>query len=138
MQFIISATALLLAASSAIAAPSVRRQATADTMVRVILRDDVGGKEEVTFASVNSNPISTGVSGTFTTLEVDVGADAQASLRCSVTADDDVNIFATRGQNLDDTFSDATNGEWTFDGPTAITVVRCDPNAVANNRNTAA
>ncbi|KAK5695540.1 hypothetical protein LTR97_009050 [Elasticomyces elasticus] len=125
-----------MAASSAIAAPS-RRQAAADTKIRVILRDNVGGKQEVRFANINSN-IGTGVSGTFTTLEVDVGTDVDSTLRCAVQGADGANIFATRGVNLDDTFSDATNGEWKFDGPVAITDVICDLNFAANNRNVAA
>ncbi|KAK5713962.1 hypothetical protein LTR15_010868 [Elasticomyces elasticus] len=136
MQFFITSVALLMAASSAIAAPS-RRQAAADTKIRVILRDNVGGKQEVRFANINSN-IGTGVSGTFTTLEVDVGTDVDSTLRCAVQGADGANIFATRGVNLDDTFSDATNGEWTFDGPVAITDVICDLNFAANNRNVAA
>ncbi|KAK3628449.1 hypothetical protein LTR56_018604 [Elasticomyces elasticus] len=136
MQFFITSVALLMAASSAIAAPS-RRQATADTKIRVILRDNVGGKQEVVFANINSN-IGTGVSGTFTTLEVDVGTDQDSTLRCAVQGADGANIFARRGVNLDDTFSDSTNGEWTFDGPVAITDVICDLNFAANNRNVAA
>ncbi|KAK4896101.1 hypothetical protein LTR27_005958 [Elasticomyces elasticus] len=136
MQFFITSVALLMAASSAIAAPS-RRQAVADTKIRVILRDDVGGKQEVRFANINSN-IGQGVSGVFTTLEVDVGTDVDSTLRCAVQGADGANIFATRGVNLDDTFSDATNGEWTFDGPVAITDVICDLNFAANNRNVAA
>ncbi|KAK3625021.1 hypothetical protein LTR56_020665 [Elasticomyces elasticus] len=136
MQFFITSVALLMAASSAIAAPS-RRQAAADTKIRVILRDNVGGKQEVRFANINSN-VGTGVSGTFTTLEVDVGTDVDSTLRCAVQGADGANIFATRGVNLDDTFSDATNGEWTFDGPVAITDVNCDLNFAPNNRNVAA
>ncbi|KAK5683582.1 hypothetical protein LTS10_005115 [Elasticomyces elasticus] len=136
MQFFITSVALLMAASSAIAAPS-RRQAVADTKIRVILRDDVGGKQEVRFANINSN-IGQGVSGVFTTLEVDVGTDVDSTLRCAVQGADGANIFATRGVNLDDTFSDASNGEWTFDGPVAITDVICDLNFAANNRNAAA
>ncbi|KAK5746934.1 hypothetical protein LTR17_000565 [Elasticomyces elasticus] len=135
MQFFITSVALLMAASSAIAAPS-RRQAAADTKIRVILRDNVGGKQEVRFANINSN-IGQGVSGVFTTLEVDVSTDADSTLRCAVQGADGANIFATRGVNLDDTFSDATNGEWTFDGPVAITDVICDLNFAANNRNAA-
>ncbi|KAK5745801.1 hypothetical protein LTR17_001303 [Elasticomyces elasticus] len=135
MQFFITSVALLMAASSAIAAPS-RRQAAADTKIRVILRDNVGGKQEVRFANINSN-IGQGVSGVFTTLEVDVGTDVDSTLRCAVQGADGANIFATRGVNLDDTFSDATNGEWTFDGPVAITDVICDLNFAANNRNVA-
>lgn len=140
MQFITNVAALLLAASATMASPNLRgqtSQTTADTTVRVILRDDNGFKEEVRFDQVDGR-VSTGVSGAaFTTLEVDVGADVDPALRCAVTADDDVKIFATRGENLDDTFSDSTSGEWTFDGPTEITVARCDPSFVANNRNAA-
>ncbi|KAK5714313.1 hypothetical protein LTR17_017244 [Elasticomyces elasticus] len=140
MQFFITVTTLLMAASSAIAATPSRRQAAADTKVRVILRDDAGDKQEIVFAAVNSN-VAQGalcVAGIFSTLEVDVGSDAQSSLRCSVTGvDQTVRLFARRGANLDDTFSDSTNGEWTFDGPTLINTVRCDPAFVADNRNAA-
>jgi len=128
---------LLLAASSAIAAPSRRQAAAADTKVRVILRNDSGLKQEINFASVDPN-ISTGVSGVFTTLEVDVGADVDPTLRCAVTAGgrNDVKLFARRGANLDDTFSDSTNGEWTFDEPTAISTVVCDLDFVVRNLGT--
>ncbi|KAK5675256.1 hypothetical protein LTS10_012017 [Elasticomyces elasticus] len=137
MQFFITVATLLMAASSAIAATPSRRQAAADTKVRVILRDDAGDKQEIVFAAVNSN-VAQGVAGIFSTLEVDVGSDAQSSLRCSVTGvDQTVRLFARRGANLDDTFSDSTNGEWTFDSPTVINTVRCDPAFVADNRNAA-
>lgn len=103
MQFIISAATLLLAASSAIASPAVRRQAEElDDNVRVILRDDVGGEVITTFQSVPSR-ISGGVASDiqFTTVEIDVGTDADPALRCEVTTDDNVPIVANRGENKD-------------------------------------
>jgi len=68
---------------------------------------------------------------------VDVGPDADRTLRCAVTAGDDVKLFARRGDNLDDTFSDATKGEWRFDYPVVINKVICNTTFVANNRNDA-
>lgn len=133
--------------ASAAAATIVTTSTVLDTRVRVILRDDTGFKSEVRFELVDGR-LSTGVSDAaingFTTLEVDIGADVDPKLRCAATADDDVQIFATRGANLDDTFSDSTNGEWTFsdaDGnptPAFVSIVRCDTAFVANNRNNAA
>lgn len=139
MQFLISAAALLLTASGVMASPAVRRQADLDTKVRVILRNQEAGiRDEKFFNSVPGN-INSGLGGEpgvqYTTLEVDVGADVDPALRCAVSLDDEVLIFATRGENLDDTFSDATNGEWTFLEPTEVTIVRCDTGFVANNRN---
>ncbi|KAK4945915.1 hypothetical protein LTR10_015008 [Elasticomyces elasticus] len=134
MQFFITVATLLMAASSAVAATTPhRRQAALDTKIRVILRDNVGGEQEVTFGP------NSGVSaGVFTTLEVDVGADQDPTLRCAAQGADGVNIFARRGNNLDDTFSDSTNGKWTFDGPVTVANIVCDINFVANNRNVAA
>ena len=123
----------LLAASSAIAGP-IRRQDELDTKVRVILRDDAGLKQERDFASVDTN-ISTGVEGSFTTVEIDIGADVNPALRCSVIGHDGNPLFALRGANRDTTFSDATNGEWNFEGGLVMaTAVKCDQTFVADNR----
>lgn len=55
-----------------------------------------------------------------------------------MSGDDGVKILARRGENLDDTFSDSTKGEWRFDMAETITIVRCDTGFVQNNRNAAA
>jgi hypothetical protein len=141
MYAITTLATLLLAASSAMASPAQRRQVTLDEKVRVILRDDAGLKHEVDFNGIVTNLSrgTDGITGPFTTLEVDVGADVDPTLRCGASLDDEVLLFATRGANLDDTFSDATNGEWTFvDGPVEVTRIVCDLDFEANNRNAAA
>lgn len=105
MQFITSAAALLLAASSAMASPAMRRQTELDTKVRVILRDDMGGLEIREFDPVDGN-LSTGVDSDiqFTTVEIDIGHDVEPTLRCGVSLDDGVLIVANRGANRDSKF----------------------------------
>jgi len=135
MQTFFTATALLVAASSAIAAPARRDDAVADTKVRIILRDDVGLEVERDFSLVDGN-LNKGVSGgPFTTVEVDVGHDANRTLRCGVQDQWGNFLLAERTTNKDDTFSDATKGEWRFVDPAMPVNVRCDTDFVANNRN---
>ncbi|KAK5741051.1 hypothetical protein LTR17_004201 [Elasticomyces elasticus] len=135
MHSFIAISTLLLAASSAIAAPT-KRDTAADTKVRVILRD-VGIKQEIDFLSVDGYA-NTYITGSFKTVEIDIGADVDRALRCAVISHDGMKILGRRGENLDDTFSDATKGEWKFDYATMVTAVQCDSGFKANNRNTPA
>jgi hypothetical protein len=83
---------------------------------------------------------------TFETLEVKVGRLTNPQgLRCAaVNNKDGLSPFATRKANLDNTFSDANGGEWTFarlsgkENPASdIKEIRCDKDFVAKNRNAA-
>lgn len=89
----------------------------------------VAGKPSVVHVSAHTK---------YETLEVKVGSnfpDQEATLRCAITDSYGKRIFATRGANLDDTFSDAGNGEWTLEHPSVVSSIICDPAFVANNRN---
>lgn len=73
----------------------------------------------------------------YETVEILVGSELTEldTLRCAITDSHGKRIFATRGVNLDDTFSDAGNGEWALEHPSIVSSIVCDPAFVANNRN---
>ena len=78
--------------------------------------------------------IHTGV--VYEKLEVAVGTGIQPqTLRCKILDPAGRPIFANRGTNLDDTFSDANNGFWTLNPPSQVSSIICDPKFVAFNRN---
>jgi len=125
---------LLLAASSAFAAPHERRQQYGDKSVTVILSNQaIELGSQTTFKSVNSrkqkSPV--GSSGPFDTIEISVGDAANAALRCSALDTDGNLILGKRGANVDTSFSDADKGAWTFKEATEVSAVVCDPALVA-------
>lgn len=121
----------LFAAVGVLGAPSGYQ----DTSVTVILQDqatELGS--QTTFKSVNSakTKAPVGSSGQFSTIEISVGKDANAALRCQALGEDGLPIAATRGTNFDITFSDSDKGEWLFDEPTIVSAIVCDPAFVGN------
>jgi hypothetical protein len=63
---------------------------------------------------------------------------ANKDLRCQLIDLKGNTVFATRGTNLDDTFSDADKGFWKLVTPTQIDTIVCNSAFKANNRNPAA
>ncbi|KAK5166107.1 uncharacterized protein LTR77_008368 [Saxophila tyrrhenica] len=74
----------------------------------------------------------TGGSGPFKTVAVFVGQNADPAIRCQLNDASGNAIVATRGTNVDTTFSDAQKGAWTFQQPDAeVAEIICDPALVA-------
>jgi hypothetical protein len=84
----------------------------------------------------------------FQTINIDLGSIVKLendALRCAAVDMHNNRFFATRGANLDDTFSDADKNEWTFvksehdktPAPAEVAKIICDPTFKANNRNAA-
>lgn len=126
-------SSLLLAAS---ASPLARRQYTAESVTISLQNRAIALESQTTFfdASHRVQKGPTGSSGPFTTINIDVAANAtNQALRCQVVDEAGQPIIATRGENVDITFSDADNGEWTFadeDG-VFVSAIICDPAFVA-------
>lgn len=100
-------TSLILAATAAFATPVERRQ-NSDTEVRVILQNQsIELGTTTSFDSVSSveEQVPIGAGQTFETIEISVGAGAQQNLRCQALDAAEVPLVATRGENIDITFS---------------------------------
>jgi len=124
---------LLLAASSAFAAPQIQQRSGAKS-VTVILQNQASELgTQTTFKNVNrrKQKAPVGSSGPFETIEISVGAAAQQDLRCQVLDSDGNAIIGQRGTNVDNTFSDAGKGPWTFKEATEVSEIICDPTFVA-------
>ena len=75
----------------------------------------------------------TGSNGPFTSVEINVGALVDPELRCQLINQRGKKIVATRGDNVDTTFSDADKGPWYFNRPgQKVRNVVCDPAFVAD------
>jgi len=120
----------VLAATGALAAPHSRRNW--DDTVTVILSD--GGETGAQVSGLSSTYTAMGtpaLSGPFTSIEISLGADVQnKDLRCRALDNYGNPIGAVRGTNVDDTFSDADKGPWTFRQPAYVSEVVCDPSFV--------
>ena len=83
----------------------------------------------VSFKNVNKRKQkSTAISGPFETIQIDVGSGADQDLRCQALDASGNALVATRGENIDTSFSDADKGPWTFQDPDAeVHAVVCDP-----------
>jgi len=136
MHSALSFASVLFAASAALAAPMSSNGTSADTSVRVVLQSQATETGSGTvFDSVDSRQYKApvGSSGPFETLEVVVGAGANQDLRCQALDLEGNAIIATRGDNVDITFSDggADKFEWTFKQPSEVSRIVCDPAFVA-------
>lgn len=72
-----------------------------------------------------------GSSGPFDTVEVTVGALLDPAIRCKLKNLRGRQIVATRGENIDVTFSDADKGPWDFEKEQKVGTIICDPAFVA-------
>jgi len=72
-----------------------------------------------------------GSSGPFTSITVAVGPLVNPELRCKLKNLHDRAIVATRGENIDTTFSDADKGAWTFQKAQSVGKIICDPKFIA-------
>lgn len=139
MHSALSIASLLLAASGTLAYPqAVPSNATAstasvqgaDTEVRVILQSqstETGSQTAFKNVDVRKHKKPVGSSGPFETIEISVGADAQQDLRCQALGMDGKPLIATRGANIDITFSDADGGPWDFAEASEVSKIICDP-----------
>ncbi|KAF2729420.1 hypothetical protein EJ04DRAFT_515973 [Polyplosphaeria fusca] len=132
MQYKTLALAATLA-SGAFAAPW---NYNADDSVKVLLSKDGAYPSTTTFSErqlPNQRPPHGG-NGPFSKIEIDLGKDVKnTALRCQALGQDQKPLVATRGENVDITFSDADKGAWTFRNPSYVDVskVVCDPSFVA-------
>ncbi|EXJ69563.1 uncharacterized protein A1O5_07599 [Cladophialophora psammophila CBS 110553] len=119
----------LLAASGALAAPHNRRYY--DDKVTVALSDGGETGAQVTLESTVRDMAAPAISGPFNSIEIRLGADVQnKDLRCQALDNYGYPIVATRGENIDITFSDADKGAWTFREASYVSEVICDPTFV--------
>lgn len=128
MQFS-SALLALFVASGALAAPSQR--SGKDTTITVILQNQATelGTQTTLQSGFRDTKAPVGSSGPFSTIELKVGKDVvnRDAYRCAIYDKDNKPIVATRGENVDVTFSDAGKGEWTFKKPSFVSSIICDP-----------
>lgn len=122
----------LLLASSVAASPAMRRQYTQERVTVTLQNQAIELGSGTTFNNVNARKTlpPVGSSGPFTTINVDVAANAtNQALRCQALDEAGVPLIATRGENIDITFSDADKGEWTFvdDEGVYVSAIVCDP-----------
>ncbi|KIX96294.1 uncharacterized protein Z520_08072 [Fonsecaea multimorphosa CBS 102226] len=117
----------LLAASGALAAPHSRRYY--DDKVAVALSDGGETGAQVTPLESTVRDMATpAISGPFNSIEIRLGEDVQnKELRCQALDNYGNPIVATRGANIDTTFSDADKGAWTFREASYVSEVVCDP-----------
>ncbi|KIW22384.1 uncharacterized protein PV07_12274 [Cladophialophora immunda] len=119
----------LLAASGALAAPHSRRYY--DDKVTVALSDGGETGAQVTLESTVRDMGAPAISGPFNSIEIRLGEDVQnQELRCQALDNYGYPIVATRGTNIDTTFSDADKGPWTFRQASYVSEVVCDPTFV--------
>ncbi|KAF2119268.1 hypothetical protein BDV96DRAFT_596012 [Lophiotrema nucula] len=122
-----SALLALFAATGAFAAPTYKG---ADNTIRVILQDQATETGSQTTLKSGVRDIKTpSTSGPFSTIELKVGADVpnRDEYRCAIWDEAGKPIVATRGANVDITFSDAGKGEWTFRKASKVASIICDP-----------
>lgn len=72
-----------------------------------------------------------GSTGPFSTVEISAGPLVDPLLRCKLKNVHNRAIVATRGENIDTTFSDQDKGPWTFNKPQNVAHIICDPAFVA-------
>jgi len=120
---------LLLAASVAVAGPLQRRQER-DTEVRIILKGASELARPVVFREISGREQKNAPGDVFQRIEISVGQDAQQNLRCQALDAAGKPLIAVRGANTDITFSDADKGDWTFQKPSTVSAIVCDPTFV--------
>ncbi|KAH0848840.1 hypothetical protein AYO21_08285 [Fonsecaea monophora] len=119
----------LLAATGAFAAPHSRRNY--DDKVNVALSDGGETGAQVNLKSNVRDMAAPALSGPFNSIEIRLGEDVQnKELRCQALDNYGNPIVATRGANIDTTFSDADKGAWTFRESSYVSEVVCDPSFV--------
>ncbi|KAK5170626.1 uncharacterized protein LTR77_005215 [Saxophila tyrrhenica] len=69
--------------------------------------------------------------GPYNSINIAVGPLVSPELRCKVKNQANRAIVATRGENIDTTFSDADKGAWAFQKESAVSNIICDPRFVA-------
>lgn len=101
--------------------------------VRVTLADSAEDLATQTALSgvVRDVQVPVGSSGPFDSVTIDVGPLVDPALRCKVKNVHGRAIVATRGENIDTTFSDADKGAWTFNKRSSVSVIVCDAKFVA-------
>jgi hypothetical protein len=124
-----SAFALVsLLAASVFAAPAASNNGKSVTVILQSQSTETGS--QTTFKSVNrrKEKAPVGSSGPFETIEISVGPNADQALRCQALDASGTPLVATRGTNIDTSFSDADKGPWTFQKPDAeVARIVCDP-----------
>jgi hypothetical protein len=110
-----SAFALVsLLAASAFAAPALDTRANGKQVTVILQSQSSETGSQTTFRSVNSRKekAPVGSTGPFETIEIDVGPLADQELRCQALDAYGNALIATRGANIDTSFSDADKGPW--------------------------
>ncbi|EXJ87927.1 hypothetical protein A1O1_04854 [Capronia coronata CBS 617.96] len=90
------------------------------------------GSQTVLEAGQREEAMPVGSSGPFETVELRVGELVEdQKYRCQVLDHMGNPIIVLRGENRDITFSDAGKGAWTFETPSQVSDIVCDPTFVA-------
>lgn len=111
-----------LAATSTLASPWTRP--SADNEIRVVLSDRV----QNVFPEGKRSMQHPSRSGPFKTVELRVGKNLEnQALRCQVLDHARKPITVLRGANKDITFADGDKGKWTFQNPSKVSMIICDP-----------
>jgi len=119
--------------SAIVCDPSFVAVAPGSYDVTVILQDQATetGSQTILSGVVRDVDVPVGSSGPFSTVEISVGPLVNPALRCKVKNARGRAIVATRGENIDTTFSDADKGAWTFQKSQSVSKIICDPIFVA-------
>jgi len=131
MHSTFAAASLLIA--SAYALPQAATASTsADTDVSVLLQSqsiELGFTVDIgPVTALVSKPVADSTDK-IETFDLNVGAGAKQDLRCQALGLDGIPLIATRGPNRDTSFSDGGDekGAWTFETPSVISKIVCDP-----------
>jgi hypothetical protein len=115
-----------LSATGSLAAPMKRQSADLSIIVTLATQEIAS---TLSFdASALPQELDAIATGPFDTFTLSVGADVDPqTLRCQAIDDSGNPLVATRGENVDVTFSDGGKDEWTFPETSIVSKVICDP-----------
>jgi hypothetical protein len=115
--------------------PALVAISAAEFGVTVILQNqatELGTQTSFNDTTVREVGPPVGSAGPYQTVEISVGSQGNQALRCKLLNGAGKPIVATRGENVDTTFSDADKGAWTFNRQAKVSKIICDPKFVAD------
>lgn len=119
--------------SQVICDPTFQKIGSDATELRVVLENQATetGSQTVFAEGQREEQPPVATSGPFQTVELRVGELVeQQDYRCQVLDNFGHPIVVLRGKSRDITFSDAGKGEWTFETPSEVSSIICDPTFV--------
>jgi len=120
--------------SEVICDPTFVKISPDEIALRVILENQATeiASQTILAAGEREEQLPVGSNGPFETVELRVGALVEKQdYRCQIFDVAGYPITLHRGEKTDTTFSDADKGEWTFDYPSEVSQIICDPSFVA-------